>query len=118
MSGHWVKDCKHLLDEIKKLEDNPQPDRLDMVRKISFTLYALQHSLGGWIEWVSNPNMMASFSLGELKDISTNLAKLTETFVEYDCTVTSRAQEEFKLKRPEVDNEAGKTKDKTGALYI
>ncbi|MFB0514582.1 MAG: DUF2153 family protein, partial [Candidatus Bathyarchaeia archaeon] len=63
MAEHWVQECKRILEQIKKLEDIKGKDRLDMVRRIRFTIYALQRSILGWIEWVENPDVMASFSL-------------------------------------------------------
>ena len=66
---NWVQNCKRILDQIKKLEDTKGHDRLDFVRTISFTLSALQRSVSGWIEWINNPDVMANFSLKELKEM-------------------------------------------------
>jgi len=118
MSGRWVQDCKKILDQIKKLED-AKGDRLDMVRKIRFILYALQRSVSGWAEWISNPDVMASFSLEELKEISTNIAKLTQPFIEYDCEITSHAQRDLTIRPPETRRESTKKpKDKTDIFYV
>ncbi len=117
MSGHWVQDCKRILDQMKNLEDVAEQDRLDMVRTIRFILYGLQRSLSGWVEWVNNPDIMASFSLEELKEISKNLSKLTKSFIEYDCKITSNAQRDLTIREPEKPSESResikKAKDKT-----
>ena len=105
MSGRWVQDCKMILDRMKKLEDDKEQDRLDIVRTIRFILYALQRSVAGWTEWVSNPDIMASFSLEELKEINRNLPKLTQPFIEYDCEITSHAQRDLTLTEPENAND-------------
>ncbi len=87
--------------------------RLDMVRTIRFTLYALQRSVSGWMEWINNPDIMAAFSLGELKEISKNLAKLAQPFVEYDCKITSNARKDLAIREPKK-----RGKDKSGVFYI
>jgi len=119
MNGSWVQDCKRILDQIKKLEDIEGQDRLDMVRTIRFTLYALQRSVSGWIEWIDNPDVMAHFSLEELKEISKSLSKLTQPFIEYDYEITSKAQKDSTIREPETPSESiEKAKDKTKIFYI
>lgn len=119
MSGSWVQECKRILDQIKKLEDMEGQDRLDIVRRIRFTIFALQRSLSGWIDWVDNPDVMASFSLEELKEISKNLAGLTRPFIEYDCKITSKAQEDLRIEEPEsLSRSTGKAKDKKQIFYV
>jgi hypothetical protein len=55
-------------------------------------LYTLQRSVSGWMKWINNQDVMARFSLEELKTMSRDLTKLTQTFIEYDCEIASRAQ--------------------------
>jgi len=119
MSGRWVQDCKRILKQIKKLEDIKGKDRLDMVRKTRFTLHALQRSVSGWIGWINNPDVMANFSLEELKEISENLAKLTQSFIEYDCEITSLAERDLTIIEPETPGKSTKKpKDKTEIFYV
>ncbi|MFQ6081538.1 MAG: DUF2153 family protein [Candidatus Bathyarchaeia archaeon] len=119
MSGSWVRGCKRILDQIKKLEDVKGRDRLDMVRTIRFTLYALQRSVSGWMEWINNPDIMAGFSLEELEEISKNLSKLTKSFIEYDLEITSNVQRDLTIRGPETPSEAiEKAKDKTRIFYV
>ncbi len=118
MSDHWVQDCKRILDQTKNLED-VKGDRLDMVRKIRFTLHALQRSVSGWTEWINNPDVMAGFSLQDLKTISKNLAKLTQPFIEYDCETTSHAQRDLITKGSETQREpTKKPRDRTEIFYV
>jgi len=44
----------------------------------------------GWIEWVRNPEIMANFTIEELKEMSENLCKFAESFLEYDIKITER----------------------------
>ncbi|MFH0896531.1 MAG: DUF2153 family protein, partial [Candidatus Bathyarchaeota archaeon] len=115
----WITECKMLIDQINKLEDAEGKDRLDMVRTIRFILFALQRSVSGWTEWASNPDIMAGFSLEGLKEITANLAKLTQTFIEYDSKITLDAQKSIPKVEPETRSElTEKTKDKTDLFYI
>ena len=108
-----------LLDQIRKLENLKGRDRLDMVRTIRFVLFTLQRSVAGWNEWVNNPDVMANFSLEELKEISENLAKLTEPFIEYDCEVTSRVEKNTMVKESGTLKEPlKKVRENTGAYYV
>jgi hypothetical protein len=117
---NWNKDNKVIVDQIRKLKDLEGQDRLDRVRTIRFILYALQRSVSGWIEWVNNPDVMAGFSLDGLEEMSTNLAKLTETFIEYDTKITQCAQEDLRKRmKTEIPNEPEeKRKVKTDLFYI
>ena len=121
MSEKWVQDCKKILDEIKKMGDNGEKDRLDVVRAVRFSLFALQRSLAGWIEWVNNPDIMTAFSLEELGDINKTLSELTRPFIEYDAKLTGHSQRA--LTAPEA-NEGGeeelikRPKDKKDVFYV
>lgn len=92
MSGKWVQECEEIVDQIRKSAEIKGQDRLDMVRMIRFTLFALQRSVTGWIEWANNHDIMAEFSLEELKEINKNLSKLVCAFVEYDAKITGSAE--------------------------
>jgi len=119
MSGHWIQDCKRILDQIKKLDDVKGKDRLDMVRMIRFTLHALQRSVSGWLQWVDNPDIMANFSLEELQEINKNLAKLTRSFVEYDAEITSITEKDLTTKKKKARRElTERKKGKTEIFYV
>ena len=115
----WVTESKMLIDQIKKLGDAEDQDRLDMVRRIRFIIFALQRSVYGWAEWVNNPDIMAGFSLEGLKEITVNLSKLTQTFIEYDSKITMDAQKRIPKVETETRNEfIEKSKDKKDLFYI
>jgi len=119
VNNNWVQECKMLLEQMKKLENLEGQDRLDMVRTIRFTLMSLQRSVTGWNEWINNPDVMANFSLEELKEISQNLTKLTEPFIEYDCKITTQAQKDLTIIEPETHSESTKkARDKTDVFYV
>ncbi len=118
---NWNKDNKVIIEQIRKLKDLNGQDRLDRVRTIRFILYALQRSVSGWTEWVNNPDVMAGFTLEGLEEMTTNLADLTETFIEYDSKITQIAQEDVRRKMkaqipPEETEE--KQKIKTDLFYV
>ncbi len=119
MNERWVQECKMLLEQMKQLENLEGQDRLDMVRTIRFILLSLQRSVAGWNEWINNTDVMAHFSLEELKEISRNLAKLTAPFIEYDCEITTQAQKDVTVTEPEMPNKSSeKIKDKTDVFYV
>jgi hypothetical protein len=98
MEGRWVNDCQRILDEIKKAAKAEGHDRLDMVRTIRFTILALQRSVTGWMQWADNPDIMAQFSLDELKEINRNLSELVCAFVDYDAKITGSQESKIEKK--------------------
>jgi hypothetical protein len=119
MSGRWIQDCKRILAQIRELEKIEGQDRLDVVRRIRFILYALQRSVSGWMEWINNPDVMARFSLEELKAMDRDLTKLTQAFIEYDCEITSRAQRSFTAREVEPPREKPrKERNKKDIFYV
>lgn len=108
MSGKWAQDCERILDRIRKSADVKGQDRLDMVRMIRFTLFALQRSVTGWVEWANNPDVMANFSLEELQEINKTLAKLVCAFVEYDAKITGHTETELRKREDETRRELRK----------
>jgi len=114
MSGKWVQDCERILNEIKKSAKVEGQDRLDMVRMIRFTLFALQRSVTGWMEWANNPDVMAEFSLEELKEINKTLADLVCSFVEYDAKITGHAETELRKIEDKLTEKAASTKKTQG----
>jgi len=113
MTGKWTQDCEKILNEIKKSAKVEGQDRLDMVRMIRFTLFALQRSVTGWMEWANNPDVMAQFSLEELQEINKTLAELVCAFVEYDAKITGQTEMELR-KKEERTTEKTSTKKAQG----
>ena len=120
MTGKWVQDCERILDRIKKSTKVEGQDRLDMVRMIRFTLFALQRSMTGWMEWANNPDIMAKFSLEELKEINKTLAELVCAFVEYDAKITGQTEMGLRKRADMMVGKAltKKTQEKKDIFYV
>ena len=120
MEGKWVQDCERILNEIKKSAKVEGKDRLDMVRMIRFTLFALQRSVTGWMEWANNPDIMAEFSLEELKEINKNLAELVCAFVEYNAKITGHTEMGLRKREDRTTEKAStkKTQGKEDIFYV
>jgi hypothetical protein len=121
MSEKWIQDCKKILQKIRKIGESKGKDRLDVVRAMRFTLFALQRSVTGWIDWVNNPDIMATFSLEELNEINKNLSELIRPFIEYDAKVTGNSQKT--LIRPEANEDCKeeliqKPEKKSDVFYV
>jgi len=121
MSEKWIQDCKKILQKIRKMGESKGKDRLDVVRAVRFTLFALQRSVTGWIDWVNNPDIMATFSLEELDEINKNLSELIRPFIEYDVKVTGNSQKT--LIRPEANEDCQeelipKPEKKSDVFYV
>ena len=93
MSERWIQTSKRMLDQIKKLEETDEKDRLDHVRLMRFTLGALHRSLLGWMQWVTNPNVMTSFAKEDLEEMSGKISEFSRSFIEYDLQVTKKGAE-------------------------
>lgn len=88
MSERWIKVSETILDNIKRLEEAKERDRLELVRSLRFMLSTLQRSLLGWNQWVSNPEIMTRFTQEDLEKMSKKLSEFTRSFIEYDLEVT------------------------------
>ncbi len=119
MTGKWTQDCERILKKLKSAKGEGK-DRLDMVRTISFTLFALQRSVSGWMEWVDNPDIMAKFSFEELKEINKNLAELVCAFVEYDAKITGQTEIELGKKENKITKKSStdKIQNQKGIFYV
>ncbi|RLI37194.1 hypothetical protein DRO55_01910 [Candidatus Bathyarchaeota archaeon] len=88
MSDTWIKTCERLLRQMKRLSDKKNKDRLDIVQSMRFALYALHRSLIGWMNWVNNPDIMATFNYEELEEMNKKITSFVEDFIKYDVEVT------------------------------
>ena len=88
MGETWVQTCERLLEQLRRLSEKKDKDRLDIVQSMRFALYALQRSLLGWVNWVNNPDIMASFSLQELEEMNKKITSFVEDFLKYDVEIT------------------------------
>ncbi len=100
LSEGWVQVSEKVLDQIKRLEEAKERDRLELVRSISFMLSALQRSLLGWMGWVNNPDIMTRFTQKDLEKMNKKLSELSRSFIEYDLEATKLgAQRGLKARR-------------------
>jgi len=70
MSEGWVKTCERILEQMRKMSEKRDKDRLDLIQSMRFSLYALHRSILGWLNWVNNPDIMVSFKREELEEMN------------------------------------------------
>lgn len=116
MSEGWVRVSERIIDQLKRLEDTKDKDRLELVRSLRFVLGVLQRSLVGWTQWVGNPDIMTIFSQEDLEKMTQTLAEYTRSFVEYDLKMTSLGVKKG-LKSPK-KVEKKKKEDRTERFYV
>ena len=88
MNVGWVERTQKTLDQLQKIKENRDIDRLDIITGMRFGFGALSQSLGGWMQWVNSPEVMSQFTREELLDMSDQLIDLITKFVEYDRDIT------------------------------
>jgi len=108
LSERWMRVSGKILDQIKRLEEAKERDRLELVRSLRFMLSALHRSLLGWMQWVNNPDIMTRFTQEDLEKMNKTLSEFTRSFIEYDLATTSlgdqrglKAQKTVKKKKDE-----------------
>ena len=89
MSERWIQVSERIIEQLNRLEDVKDKDRLELVRSLRFVLGVLQRSLLGWTQWVNNPDIMTIFSQKDLEKMTKKLAEFTRSFVKYDLEMTS-----------------------------
>ena len=99
MSEGWIQISERIIDQLKRLEETKDKDRLDLVRSLRFVLSVLQRSLIGWTQWVSNPDIMSIFSQEDLQKMTKELSEFTRSFLKYDLEMTKLGAEKG-LKAP------------------
>lgn len=88
MVDRWIRISKKILDQIKRLEEDKERDRLELVSSMRIALGGLEMSLRGWKQWVNNPNIMSRFKQEDLEKMNIKLVKFTRSFIEYDLEAT------------------------------
>jgi len=88
LSEGWVKVSEKVLDQLKRMEETKERDRLELVRFMSFVLRALEMSVVGWMQWVNNPDIMTKFTQKDLEKMNKRLSKFTHDFIKYDVEAT------------------------------
>jgi len=116
LSERWIQVSEKILEQLKRLEDTKDKDRLELVRSLRFVLSVLQRSLIGWTQWVGNPDIMTIFSQDDLEKMTKTLSKFTCSFVEYDLKMTSLGVKKG-LKYPK-KVEKKKKEERTERFYV
>jgi hypothetical protein len=105
LSERWIQVSEKILAQLTKLETTSEKDRLELVSSLRFTINILHRSLVGWMQWVTNPEIMSIFSKADLEKMTQELTKFTETFVEYDIQMTQLGlQKGLKVSKKVVKN--------------
>jgi hypothetical protein len=89
LSERWIQVSEKIIEQLNRLEDIKDKDRLELVRSLRFVLGVLQRSLLGWTQWVNNPDIMTIFSQKDLEKMTKKLAEYTRSFIKYDLEMTS-----------------------------
>ena len=89
------------LEELRKLREKKDQDRLDRVRIMRFAFMALGQSLAGWMQWVNSPEVMSNFTKEELEEMSQTILSMVEKFVEYDIEITNEGMQKGVAKQRE-----------------
>ncbi|MEM1581654.1 MAG: DUF2153 family protein [Candidatus Bathyarchaeia archaeon] len=86
----WIQASERTIEQIRRLLDRKDVDRLEIVQSMRFVLLALHRSLLGWMNWVNNPDIMVAFSKEELAEMNRRLAEFVQEFIKYDIEVTKQ----------------------------
>lgn len=90
VSESWVQASERALEQIRRLAERRDVDRLELVQSMRFILMALHRSLLGWMNWVNNPDIMVAFTKEELAEMNKRLAEFVQDFIKYDIEVTKQ----------------------------
>ena len=84
MYQNWIQRSENTLKQLRGLMENPDQDRLELVRVMRFSLGALNQSLHGWMHWVSSPEIMSNFTKEELEEMAKKIIGIVEQLIAYD----------------------------------
>ena len=115
MSERWIQISEKIIEQLNRLEDTKDKDRLELVRSLRFVLSVLQRSLLGWTQWVNNPDIMTIFSQNDLETMTEKLSEFTRSFVKYDLEMT-RLGAKKGLKAPKKVTK--KKEERTESFYV
>jgi hypothetical protein len=114
LSEKWINASKRLRKELKCLEETKEQDRLELVKSLCLTLYALQRSLMGWMELANNPDMLTRFTHEDLEDINKKLLQFSRSFLEYTLEATKLGTKKGLITGMKDE----KRKDRRGTFYV
>jgi hypothetical protein len=103
LNVNWVERSEKTLEELKKLMEKKDQDRLDRVKAMRFAFMALGQSLAGWMQWVNSPEVMSNFTKEELEEMSQTIMGMVEKFIEYDTEITNEGMQKGVAKQREQD---------------
>ncbi len=101
MNQGWIERTQKTIDQLQKIKEKRDIDRLEIVTAMRFSFGALSQSLGGWMQWVNSPEIMSQFTQQELLEISDKLIDMITDFVEYDRDITDFGMQKGLGKRRE-----------------
>jgi len=99
MSESWTAIIR---ERRKSLEAMLPKDRLGYVEGCIQSLLAINQSVNGWMQWLSNPIKMGKFGEEELKAFFDKLRQFAMEFLEFDQKVTEKDERE--KERPRVEH--------------
>jgi hypothetical protein len=88
MNIGWIERTQKTIDQLQRIKENRDIDRLEIITGMRFGFGALSQSLGGWMQWVNSPEVMSQFTREELLEMSDQLIDMVTKFVEYDRDIT------------------------------
>ena len=90
MHQNWLQRSENTIKQLKQLMENPDQDRLELVRVMRFAFGALGTSLAGWMQWINSPEIMSSFDQEELHEMAKTITGMVEQFISYDIDITDK----------------------------
>jgi len=108
MHTNWIQRSENTLKQLQKLMENPDQDRLELVRVMRFALGALGQSLAGWMQWINSPEIMSSFDQEELEAMAKTITGMVEGFLNYDIEITDTGTRKGLAKQREHEQEGSR----------
>ncbi|MEM2873691.1 MAG: hypothetical protein QXD82_05955 [Nitrososphaerales archaeon] len=100
-SQSWTEIIK---ERRKSLDAMAPKDRLGYVEGCIQSLLAINQSVNGWMQWLSNPIKMSKFDEEELKTFFDRLKQFAIDFLDFDEKVTEKDERERERERPRIEH--------------
>jgi len=107
MHQNWSQRSEKTLEQLRKMMENEEVDRLELVRIMRYAFGALGTSLTGWMQWVNSPEIMSTFDKDELLKMAKTVTDLITKFVEYDIHITEEGTRKGLEKQRELNQQQG-----------
>jgi len=105
MHQNWSQRSEKTLEQLRKMMENEEVDRLELVRIMRYAFGALGTSLTGWMQWVNSPEIMSTFDKDELLKMAKTVTDLITKFVEYDIHITEEGTRKGLEKQRELNQQ-------------